>query len=321
MISKIEISYKTIVFVVAFLGLVWVIIYIRDILFLLFISFILMSALRPLVEFFEKFRIPRAVSIISVYIIVFGLFGVVFSSLVPAFVVQTSKLISSLPRYLSVVNQYVNIDIRSLTSQIAPISENIVKVTFGFFSNILAVMTVLVFTFYLLLERIRLVNYIKAMVDRAHSDTIIKTIENIETNLGNWLRGQLFLMFLIGFITYLGLLFLKVEFALPLAILAGLFEIIPVIGPIVSAVPAVIIAATTSPFLGLSTIALYFIIQQLENQVVVPVVMNRAVGLSPLIIILSLMIGSRLGGIMGAILSIPLVIVARTIIKAIINRK
>lgn len=315
-----EISHRTIFFLAAFLALIWLIIRIMDILFLLFIAFIVMSAIRPLVEQLEKYRMPRAISIIIIYLLSFGVLGYALSSLIPALVSQTTKLISNLPRYLSLISPYAQIDINSVTSQIAPISQNIIRVTYGVFSNILALMTVLVFTFYLLLERKHLERYILSILSQDIGDQVIKAVKSVELSLGTWLRGQLILMVSVGVITYIGLLILKVDYALPLAILSGLLEIIPVIGPLLSAVPAVLVAITISPFLGLATVALYFIVQQLEGQILVPVVMNRAVGLPPLIIIVSLMIGSRLAGPTGAVLAIPIVIMIRAVILAVLAR-
>lgn len=321
MMQKIEISHKTVIFIAVFLFAVWLLIEIKDIILLLFISFIIMSALRPLVEFFEKYRIPRALSILGVYVLLVGAIGVALSSLVPPLVNQTARLITNLPKYMEQLSPYINVDVKSVTNQIAPISQNIVMVTLSVFSNIIAALTVGVFTFYLLLERGRLKSSISKMLARQSADNVLQVVESIEVSLGTWLRGQLLLMIIVGVLTYLGLVFLKVDYALPLAILAGFFEIVPVIGPIFSAIPAVFIAATTSPFLALSAAALYFIIQQLENQLIVPYVMNRAVGLPPLIIIISLMIGSRLAGIIGTILSIPVVIMLRAIIVNILYKE
>lgn len=130
--TKIEISHKTIIFIVVFLAIIWLFLQIRDILFLLFISFVLTSALRPFVERLERFRVPRVFSILFVYIIVFTLIGFVVSSMIPVLSDQTSRFISTFPRFLSMINPYVEIDIKSITSQLAPISENVVRVTVGF---------------------------------------------------------------------------------------------------------------------------------------------------------------------------------------------
>jgi predicted PurR-regulated permease PerM len=181
-------------------------------------------------------------------------------------------------------------------------------------------MTVLVFTFYLLLEHETIEKNIRNMFSKDPADRIIYTVRSIEYSLGSWLRGELILMFFIGLLSYIGLSFLKVDYALPLAIIAGLMEIVPIIGPIISGIPAVIVALTVSPILALTTVALYFIVHQLENNLIVPFVMKKAVNLPPLITIIALMIGSRLAGIVGAVLSIPILLMVRCIILAITAR-
>ena len=122
-------------------------------------------------------------------------------------------------------------------------------------------------------------------------------------------------MFSVGLLTYIGLTILGVDIALPLAVLAGLLEIVPNIGPVISAIPAVLIAFPIHPILALSTAALYFLVQFLENHILVPNIMKRATGVSPLTSIIGLMIGFRLVGPIGAILAIPTIIVIRSLAK------
>ena len=137
----------------------------------------------------------------------------------------------------------------------------------------------------------------------------------VEERLGAWVRGQVTLAFTIGLSTFFGLTLLGIPYTFPLAILAGLLEIVPIIGPIIAAIPAILVAFTISPLLALATAALYFIIQQVEANLVVPLVMRKAVGLPPLVTIIGLMIGGKLGGIGGAILAIPIFVTLETIIK------
>ena len=120
-------------------------------------------------------------------------------------------------------------------------------------------------------------------------------------------------MFAVVTLTYVGLLFLGIDIALPLAILAGILEIVPNIGPVISAVPAVLIALTLSPVTALATASLYFLVQIVENNFLVPRIMQAAVGVNPLISILGLMTGFQLAGPAGAVLAIPLIIVIQTI--------
>lgn len=316
MTSKVEISHRTIIFTVIFILSLWVLFQIKDILFLVFIAFILMTALRPLVDWLARVRLPRVLAILLIYAIVFGFFGVSFAGTIPTLVIQSTRFVGELPTFLEKVLPYWNIDARSLSQQIAPISENIVKLTVGIFSNLLTTLTVLVFTFYFLLERKKLESMLTSTMGEEAADRVIGSLSEIESRLGAWVNGQLFLMILIGTSVYIGLTLLRVEFALPLAIIAGVLEIIPMIGPIVSAVPAVLVALTVSPFLALSVGALYFIVQQVENNVFVPLVLKKSVGLSPIVTIFALMVGGRLAGVVGAILAVPVVLVLQSVLRA-----
>ena len=315
MTSKIEISHRTIIFTVIFLLALWVLFQIRDILFLVFIAFILMTALRPLVDWLEWAKLPRVIAILFIYTIVFGFFGVSLAGTIPSLVIQSTKFVAELPNFLEKVLPYWNIDARSMSQQIAPISENIVKLTVGIFSNLLTTLTVLVFTFYFLLERKKLESLLTAAMGEDASERVIDSLKNVESRLGAWVNGQLLLMAIIGVSVYIGLTLLRVEFALPLAIIAGVLEIVPMIGPIASAVPAVLVAITISPFLALSVVALYFIIQQVENNIFVPLILRKSVGLSPIVTIFALMVGGRLAGIVGAILAVPIVLVLQVVLR------
>ena len=126
---------------------------------------------------------------------------------------------------------------------------------------------------------------------------------------------------IIGLLSYIGLTVLGIPYALPLSLIAGVLEVIPVIGPIISAIPAILIAVVFSPFLGLGVAALYFVIQQLENHLIVPQVMKRAVGLNPLVVILAIAIGSKLLGLAGALLAVTLAVVGQIIVTEIIEER
>ena len=168
-------------------------------------------------------------------------------------------------------------------------------------------------TFYLLLERKHLNNYLSTIWEGDKSVHISKTVNEIERRLGSWVRGELILMLAVGALTYIGLSILGVEIALPLAILAGILEIVPNIGPTISAVPAVLVALTIHPLTALATVALYFLVQLVENNLLVPKIMQKAVGVNPLVSIVGLMIGFRLAGPAGAVLAIPIIIVTHII--------
>ena len=176
------------------------------------------------------------------------------------------------------------------------------------FGNILDVLTTIVITFYLLLYHKNLGRYISFLFG-SDSHRASEVVSQIEARLGSWVRGELFLMLAVGLVTYVGLIALGVHSALPLAILAGILEIVPNIGPTISAVPAILVALTIHPVTALGTASLYFVVQFLENHLLVPKIMQKAVGVNPLVSIISLMAGFRLAGPVGAVVAIPLLLI------------
>lgn len=142
------------------------------------------------------------------------------------------------------------------------------------------------------------------------------TIHLVEEKLGAWLRGQIVLSLAIGVITWIVLQAMGIPYAVPLAILAGFLEIIPTLGPIIAAIPAVIVGFAISPVMGIAVLIAYAAIQIAENNILVPKIMQKAVGLNPVVILIAILIGAELLGVVGALLSIPFVSAAIIIYRA-----
>lgn len=314
MVTKVEISHKTIVYTLILLASIWFILQIGDFLLLLFLSFILMAGLRPPVDWLEKRRVPRILAILLMYTIVFGFVGAAIAGLIPPLAAQSGNFVKELPLFINRTFPAFSIDFQSIVSQIAPVGENLLKFTVNLFSNIIATLTLLTFTFYFLLERKHLQDMLSGLLGIDVGTHVFGIMTRLEKRLSAWVFGQLMLMLFIGGIVYVGLFFLGIEFAIPLAVFAGLLEIVPTVGPILSAVPAILVAFAHSPVLALSVLALYVIVQQIENNILVPQVMKKSVGLSPVLTILALMIGGRFGGIAGAILAVPILLTIQEII-------
>jgi predicted PurR-regulated permease PerM len=313
--QKIEVSHRTIIFTVFFLLLLWMLFQIRQIILALFVSLILMSALNPAVDRLERLKIPRALAIIAVYILIFGGIGLILTGLIPPLIDQTATLTARLPGYLEDLGLPA-IDERIISSQISQLGSipaNLLRLTLTVFGNLLAFFILIVITFYLLLERKNLDRYLYLLFGKKDEGRAEKLVDKIEERLGGWIRAQITLMVFIGIITYAGLRLLGIDFALPLALLAGALEIVPNIGPVLASIPAILAGLAISPLLALAVAALYFLIQQFENVVVVPKVMEKVAGVNPLATILSLAIGFKLAGIAGAVLSVPVVLVAQVI--------
>ncbi len=311
---KVEISYRTILFTFAMVGAIWLVVQIKDVLFLLFLSIIFMSALNPLVDIMQSLKLPRWLAITIIYIATLGFISMTIASIIPPLVEQTSNLVSQLPTIISTVRLF-DIDPSIITSQLATISRlpsNILRFTAGLFSNLVFVFTLAIVTFYLLMERRNLKKYLTIVFnDKNGEKRAEELVDKLEVQLGGWVRGQFILMTVVGILIYIGLILLGVPYSVPLAIIAGLLEVVPTLGPIVSGVPAVLAGFLISPYTALAVVALYFVVQQLENTILVPKIMQRATGVNPLVSLLSLMIGFKLGGPGGAVLAVPIVLIIK----------
>jgi len=240
--------------------------------------------------------------------------------MIPAFAWETVRLVQKLEGLLAIpsIAPYVNSSFSQLTEQISGLTTNVFRATLGAFSIVLNFFTMLVLTFYLLLERRHMRVFLKNMLGEELKERVVQVILKIESRMGAWVRGELSLILVIGVMSYIGLLLLNIEYALPLAILAGLLEIIPIVGPIISAIPAIIIAISISPNPWVAALAvggLYFVIQQLENHLIVPAIMKQSVGIPPVITIIAILVGGQLGGIIGALLSIPIFICLQILVQ------
>jgi predicted PurR-regulated permease PerM len=318
MLRKIEISHKTIIFAVLFLISLGFLYFIRDIILELFVALLLMTILEPLVGKLTKIKVPRAISVLLSYLVFFGIFGGVIALIAPPLIEQTTSFANYIPTYISNMGIDPAIGDQVMKEAIAAIGNipsQLIKFSVSLFSNVLAVLTVLAFTFYLLMSRGKLNEQLSSFFGTAQKEKLINVIYALEKKLGGWARGQLILMVLVGVLNFIALTILGVPFALPLAVLSGLLEIIPYLGPILGAIPGVLIGFGISPLTGFGVAIAAFLIQQLENYVFVPKVMEKSVGVSPIITILALAIGGRIAGIVGIIISVPVVITLNVILK------
>lgn len=266
----------------------------------------------------SKWHIPRGISVILCYLLLIGIFVGMFSLIIPALVEQTTSFINALPKYLSDLRIAPSLESEiatNLASSLGNLPSGIFQITFSIFSNIVSVITVFAFAFYMLLARGKLEDQLGIFFGEERKKKLGRIINTLEVRMGGWARAELFLMFVIGLGTFLGLTLIKIPYALPLAIFAGLLEIVPFLGPIISAIPSVIIGLGISPLTALAVVALVFLLHQLEGNILVPKIMEKSAGVSPIVTLVALAVGARLAGLVGMIISVPVVITLQVLSK------
>lgn len=319
--TNISISPSIVVFTVFFLGLLYFLFLIKDILMLLFLAFILMVALNPAAKRFQQtLRLPRGLSIGLAYILFFFLVVAVTALVLPPLTLEIVRLIKTidlpyLQDQLGGVLTLSNFEIGSLVNQFNSSFNFLVGAVTNTFNSIFTFITLLIMSVFLALEQPDLHKKVSWFSkDKKHLKQAEQFLKDLESHLGGWVRGEVILMASIALMTYFGLTLLNIPFALPLAILAGILESLPGLGPFLSAVPAVAIAYL---YFGTNTalamVALYTVIQQLENNFLVPRIMRVNAHVNPLVSIVAILTGLKLAGIGGALLAIPAYITLRAI--------
>ncbi len=316
MAKKIEISSKTIIFTAFFLlglVLVW---QIKDLIFSLFIAFIIAGALKPAVDYLEKRRIPRSLAAFLIYFFFIFLIVNLLGLVIPPLVKEMTHLIKNLPHIIQkafpTAADYFDLTI--ISQNLPNLANRAVDIIRSLFSNVIFLTTTLFFGFYLLLEKNFIGDVLPNFFDESEAKKINLLVERAQKRTAAWFWGEIILMTIVGTMTYVGLTLIGMKYTVALAVLAGFLEVVPTLGPIISTVPAALIGFSTSSVLGFSNIALYFIVQQLENNLIVPLVMRRIVGLHPIVTLTALIIGGKLAGILGVLLAVPMTIFLQTIL-------
>lgn len=310
----VDISHRTIIFTLFLLLLIIFFQNIAGILIGLFIALLVSVATNPFVNFLEKRRIPRW---LSAFLILFTL----FSSLIILAIFTISPLIKEtqnfvqqqLPGLIDSLAPY-NIDLSTITAQLSGAPRNVARIALGTFSGIITFFTLLVITYYFLKDRPNLKTNLAHLFGDDKAETYFKVFSELELRLGAWVRGELMLMLIVGLLSYFGFVLIGLPYAIPLAVIAGLLELVPNIGPTIAAIPAVLVGFSVSPTHGFMALGLTILIQQLENNLIVPKIMQQAIGLHPVVTIVSLLVGFELGGPLLAVLSLPIILGVQVIL-------
>ncbi len=323
----ISITAGTVLKVVLILVGAWLVFTLRNIVLDVVAAIVIASAIEPGVVALMRRKIPRILAVIIIYLVLFSGFFTLFYFFFPSVLEDFAAFITALPAYLEAFGRsgafdaYANIlgvpaptaasandimaNIRN-TLDINGTMGNAFSAFARIFGGVFSFVLIVVFSFYFAVLETGVDDFLRLIAPKKHQSYVLDLWRRSQHKIGLWMQGQLILALIVGILVYLGLTIIGVEHALLLAVIAALFEIIPVFGPVLAAVPAILIGLADGGFaIGMLVIALYVIIQQFENHLIYPLVVTRVVGVPPLLVILALIIGAELAGFLGIILSVP----------------
>jgi predicted PurR-regulated permease PerM len=306
------------------LMLLWALYLVRDALLLIYVASLIAIGFSPIVSRIERrrvagrHRLPRWAAILIVYVTLIGSLVAIGMAVMPPLVTQARELWSDVPVLIQRGQQWLmerglltdQISVRDAVQQTTTGGTTdavgtVLGAIWGFVGGVFGLLTILILAFYFLVDSASLVRTFVRLFPRSERERVEDACMRISTKVSAWLGGQLLLAGIIGTTAALGLWLLGVPYFYVLALIAGIGEMIPVVGPLLAAIPAIAVALSVSPSTALFVAIFFLVQQQVENHVLVPKVMERQVGVSAVVVIVALLIGGSLLGIIGAILAVP----------------
>lgn len=332
-----DISTSTIfkfVIIVLFFVLLYLV---RQVIYILLFAIIIAAAVNPFGNWLDKKRIPRLLGILLLYLTVFILVVFVLTLIIPFVSQEVGQLTDDLPRFIAKITASLEVikgetgsfdivgQLQALLDAFSQFLQQSSQSAVGFiiniFGGIISFFGIIVLSFYLSVMKKGIDSFLQSVVPDKYESYVLDLWHRSEKKLGHWFQAQLLLSLIIGLMTFVGLSLLNVKFALVLAVIIMILELVPNVGPVLAAIPAVVLGFFQSPTIGFWVIILYIVIQQLENHVFTPLILGRTLGINPVVVIIALLVGFNLAGIIGMILAVPVATIVVEWFNDIVEKK
>lgn len=312
-----DISWGTILKIgIAFFGF-YILYLIRDILVWFIFALIISVLFNPAIDFLQKRRVPRAVATLFVFIFVFGILGFLIYLTAPVFISEIQQFTKLFPQYFEKfapplkelgLEAFESFEIftESFQKWLVNASASIFAALSTIFGGIFSTITIFILAIFLSLEERGAERVIRILSSKRQEQEVLNLWKSCQAKVSGWFGARILACFFVGLMSYISLWLFKINYPFVLALFAGVTNIIPIIGPIIAGVVIALIAALDSLWIAIVILIVFIIIQQIEGNILTPILTKRFIGLPPALVLVSLMVGGKLWGILGAILAIPL---------------
>jgi len=298
----------------------------RQALIILFLAIVISSSIDGLVSWLQRKKIPRIFGTLLIFLVALTILALLLYTLIPIAIFELQSLLGNLkkieiPIFGALdISQFVGIDkylgnLGNLADVLFSGGASFLNIVAAVFGNLALIIVTLILSFYLTVNRAGVEKFLRIILPIIYEDYIVGIYLRARKKMGRWLQGQILLMLVVGAATTIGLWILGVKYSLILGILAGVLEIVPIVGPIFSGTIAFLVAISESWILGLYVIILFLVIQQAESHLLIPLIMRKTVGISPVVVVIALLAGSQIAGLVGIILAVPTAVVLQEVIE------
>lgn len=330
-IHVIAIQSSTFIRAIVIFALAYALWTLKELALLVITAVVIASAIEPGVLFFVRNRIPRVLAVLAMYLAVFGSIFAVAYFFIPPILSDIQGILSIAPQYLDTLDlpgplhdlsQFVPAEgtgaesllnsILAFRSAFTGSSGSAFNLMAAIFGGVFSFILVIVLSFYFAMRETGVEDFLRIITPAKREEYVVGLWLRARTKIGQWMQGQLLSSVIVGVLTYLGLVILGVPYALLLAVLAGVMELVPIFGSLLAGIPAVAIAFSVGGMtLALIVAGLYIIINLFEAHLIYPLVVNKVVGVPPLLVILALIVGAQLAGVLGVLIAIPVAAAVR----------
>lgn len=294
-----------------------------------FFAIVISAGLGPIVTWLQKIKIPRTLGAGFLFLLIISVFAGAIYIVIP---IISSEFNQLLEQFFPVIGEWLDLDTAKLSDVLSLLSEKFLSLSpssggglFEFSKSVIGnaalALSVLAMSFYLTVDNRGVEKFLVAVLPSRFEQPMVDIYMRARKKIGFWLQAQIVLSLLVGAMTYFALSLLGVEHAIILGIIAAVFEVVPFVGPIFIGTIAVAVALLSSTTLALYTLIAFILIQRIESDIIVPLVMRRAVGIHPVMVLVSLLVGANLFGFVGIILSVPATVIFQEFIEDWVARK
>lgn len=325
-----SISTGTIIKILLILAIAALVLYLIDVVLIILTAIVIASAIEPGIKWFTRRRVPRILGTFIIYIALLAAVSTLFYFIMPTFLRDLANFMSMLPQKftaLSVKTKGIGSDffswqsavqglsnsesvgdaVKNLTTTFSTASETILATMTAVFGGVVSSLLIIVLSFYFAVQEGSIEEFLRLITPLRHETYVVSLWRRTQHKIGRWIQGQMILAVIVGVLVYIGLKILGVENAFFLAIISTVFEIIPVFGPFIGSVPGVLVGVLQGGFgYGIIVALMYLVVQQIESNVIYPLVVKKVLDVPPLVVMIALVVGAKLGGFLGILLSVPL---------------
>jgi len=327
-----DISWKTIAKISIAVAVFYIFYSVRNILIWFIFALTISVLFNPAVSFLQKKRIPRGLAVVSIYVGVFGFLSILLFSVVPIFIAEIQSFLNSFPEYFEKIapplqglgfRAFNNLEsfLMALGSTLEGMADNIFAALFSIFGGFFTTLFVIVTAIFLSLEEKGVEKTLILLFPKKYEAQVMGVWTKCQKKVSGWFGARLLACLFVGLSSYLAFLLFNVDYPFTLALFAGVFNFIPYVGPLLTAVILFLIVFPTEMFKAIFVLIAFGLIQQIENSILSPILIKKFVGLPPALVLISLVVGANLWGALGAVLSIPLFGILFEFFKEFLQRR